>query len=115
MTNRYWVTSVDGAKAVLEGADARDRWTKVHGWTITTEPQPGDRVWLEHAETGGKQIFAAEAAPQWEGLGWHPTSPPEPVDLTKDPQLVDQGPPAAPVTAEKTKTSAPSAADKSKE
>lgn len=94
----YWLADVDGVKASVEGADERDRWTKVHGWAVTAEPVAGDLVWLQHEETGGRQVFAAEAAPQWEGLGWHPCPPPEPADLTKDPQLVDQ--PAAPAVAE---------------
>jgi hypothetical protein len=110
---KYWVTSIDGAKAVVEGADERDRWTRVHGWSETDEPAAGDMVWLEHEVTHGRQVFSAEAAPQWAGLGWHPTSPPEPRDLTKDPQLVDQQPePAAPA---KPKSTAAAGADKSKE
>jgi hypothetical protein len=91
---KYWITSIDGAKALVEGAEQRDHWTKVQGWTETADPRPGDRVWLEHEEHHGRQVFPAEAAPQWAGLGWHTSPPAEPVDLTKDPQLVDEQLPA---------------------
>ncbi len=89
----YWITDADGAKALVVGADERDRW-RVHGWTEAGAPAGLDRVWLQHEETGGRQLFAAEAAPTWSALGWHPAAPPEPVDLTRDPQFVDQ--PAVP-------------------
>lgn len=95
--NLYWITNVDGVKAVVEGADERDRWTRVHGWALTEAPTAGELVWLRHEEHGGRQAFAAEAAPHWAGLGWHPTAPPEPADFTKDPHLVDQ--PAADVVS----------------
>lgn len=105
----YWLTNVDGVKALVEGADERDRWTRIHGWTVSDEPAAGDLVWLQHETTGGRQAFAAEAAPQWEGLGWHPAPPPEPADLTKDPQLVDQPPAEAAAATEKQQTPAPAA------
>jgi hypothetical protein len=96
----YWIADPNtGAKASVEGAPERDRWVGVHGWALASEPQPGDRVWLRHDVTGGRQQFPVSAAPQWAGLGWHPGAPPEPVDLTKDARLVDQP------STESTKTS----------
>jgi hypothetical protein len=86
---KYWLTDTSGAKALVEGADERDRW-RPHGWAETDAPVAGDLVWLQHDVHGGRQLFAAAAAEQWAGLGWRPSAPPEPVDLTKDPQLVDQ-------------------------
>jgi hypothetical protein len=92
---QYWVADVDGVKALVEGADQRDLWTRVRGWSETTAPAAGDRVWLVHGEHGGQQVFAATAAEQWSGLGWAYSPPPEPADFTRDPQLVDQAPRAA--------------------
>lgn len=115
----YWIRDIEGVKALVEGAETRDTWVKVHGWQLTEEPTSTDLVWLQHNETGGKARFAAEAAPQWAGLGWHPSAPPEPVDLTKDPQLVDQPAadlaPAAAAAAGKPKTTAAAGADKHEE
>lgn len=88
----YWLTDTSGVKALIVGADERDRWSP-HGWHPTADPVAGDLVWLQHETTGGQQVFAAEAAESWKGLGWHPSAPPEPLDLTKDPMLVDQAPP----------------------
>lgn len=111
----YWLTSVDGVKASVDGADERDRWVRVHGWAVADEPAAGDLVWLQHETTGGRQVFAAAAAPQWEGLGWHPCAPPEPADLTKDPQLVDQAAAAALTEPDKTTKTRAAAGAESKE
>jgi hypothetical protein len=110
----YWIADVEGVKAVVEGADARDLWTRVRGWTATTEPAPGDRVWLRNETHDGRQVFAAAAAPHWAGLGWVPSDPPEPIDPTKDPLLVDQPPVVAPVVEPEkpVKSRAASGADK---
>ncbi|MEU4570728.1 hypothetical protein [Micromonospora sp. NPDC023956] len=90
----YWMADGYGNKALVEGAAERDRW-KPLGWAETTEPEPGDMVWMEHPETGGRQRFAAAVIEQWQGLGWHPAAPPEPVDVLHDSQLVDQAAPVA--------------------
>lgn len=98
----YWLVDGDGAKALVVGVDERDRF-RPHGWTETTEPAGSDMVWLEHEVTGGRQLFPMAVTPQWGALGWRLAGPPEPVDLTKDPQVVDQPltPPAAqPVVVE---------------
>ena len=112
---KYWIADIDGVKAQADGADDRDIWTRVRGWSETTEPVAGDMVWLEHETTGGKQKFSAEAAPQWAGLGWLPSSPPAPADFTKDPNFVDQLPVAAPAVEAKPKTQAPAGAADKKE
>jgi hypothetical protein len=84
-----WVTNVDGHLALVDVA-AADLW-KVAGWNPVDEPAfTGDRmVWLRHETTGGRALFAAAVVPIWSALGWHPTDPPAPIDLTKDPDLVD--------------------------
>jgi hypothetical protein len=118
----YWMTDTSGVKALVAGADERDRW-RPHGYADTADPVAGDLVWLQHDVSGGRQVFAAEAAEQWAGLGWHPSAPPEPVDLTKDPMLVDQAPaavlrlesPAAEESAPKTTSKSRAASGETKE
>lgn len=92
----FWMTDEFGAKALVTGVDERNR-LRPHGWRETTEPTGQDLVWLRHDVTEGQQLFSHAAAGQWAELGWHPSPPPEPVDLTKDPMLVDQA--AAPAPA----------------
>jgi hypothetical protein len=93
--NTYWISDpITGAKALAEGAAERDRWTD-RGWTPADEPARTDRVWLRHETTGGRQLFPASVVEQWAPLGWVPSAPAEPVDLTKDRGLVDE--PATPV------------------
>lgn len=90
MSERAWMSNpADGAYALI-GPDDVDRWT-VRGWQPVTK-EPGDQtmVWLHHPESDGRAQFPAGVVPQWQALGWQPGAPPEPVDLTKDPKLVDQ-------------------------
>ncbi|AGL13880.1 hypothetical protein [Actinoplanes sp. N902-109] len=108
----YWIADTTGAKAIVEGADERDTWTKVRGWAETTEPVAGELVWMQHEEHGGRAQFDARVVPDWEHLGWNVSSPPEPVDLTKDPTLVDQPPAEAEPVAAKPVKRAASGADK---
>lgn len=75
---RYWIRDVDGVYAQVEGAEARDQWTKVHGWTEADEPGPTDQVHVvnEHPEVGpGRLPFGAIDGP-WDALGWQPGPPP---------------------------------------
>lgn len=84
----YWMRTPDGAKALVTGAEDRDTWT-VRGAVEDDEPKPGEFVWLQHEQHGGRAKFPAEVVEQWELKGWHPSPPLEPVDLTRDPHLVD--------------------------
>lgn len=119
--NVYWVADPGGTLAVVEGAAARDEWTRVHGWTEVAEPRAGDMVWLQHSETGGRAKFPIEAAEQWAALGWRPAAPVPAPDLTKDPALVDQPPAEAAPLAEplpapvKPKTTSATGGEQSKE
>lgn len=107
----YWLTNADGHKARVEGAEQRDRWLPL-GWSVADEPVTGDMVYLEHEVSGGRALFPAAVVPAWGELGWQPAAPPEPVDLTKDPLLVDQ-PVAEPVAAPaKTSTATTAAKEK---
>jgi hypothetical protein len=94
--NSYWIADAEGNKALVEGAEARDVWTKVRGWSVTDEPGPTDQVHVVNAnpEIGaGRMPYAAVELHA--GLGWSAGPPPEPYDLTKDPVLVDQAPASA--------------------
>lgn len=112
----YWISDPAGVFAVVEGAAARDEWTKVHGWSETREPGAGDFVWMEHADHGGRAKFPVEAAEQWAGLGWVLAAPAAAPDLTKDPVLVDLPAATAPVAEPvKPKTASATGGEQSKE
>lgn len=107
--NRYWIADPNsGAKALIEGVEERDRWTKVQGWSETTEPVGDERVWLYNESIDGRTILPFGASQgHWAGIGWVPGAPPEPVDTTKDPALMDQpAPVAAPAAPAATPTTA---------
>lgn len=102
----FWIVNPNGgAKALVEGAEERDRWMRVHRWDETSEPVSGDMVWAQNANTGGRATLPWDTLGEggyWHGVGFAPSAPIEPVDLTKDPALRDQ--PAAAAPAEKTAT-----------
>lgn len=111
---KYWIASAMNELALVDGADARDQWVKVHGWHEITEPRPTDQVyiWRDGVDSPGR--IPLEALEGWEQLGWKAGPPPERINITKDPRLVDQ--PAAPVAAEPAKQTKPaSGGDKGKE
>lgn len=87
--NTYWITTVNGVHAQVDGVEERDRWTP-RGWTETGEPGPTDFVWMRKEGLEQPAQFAYGAAETWQQMGWEFSSPPEPVDVTKDPQLFDQ-------------------------
>ncbi len=86
--NTYWLTDGFGRKALVDGADQRDRW-KPLGWAEGDAPAGDDQVWMQHEAHGGRQLFTASVVSTWEALGWKPSAPPEPVDVLHDAQLVD--------------------------
>lgn len=90
----YWLTDGYGSKALVEGADQRDRW-KPLGWSEADDPAGDDRVWMRHTDHNGHAQFPASVVGTWRALGWEPSAPPEPVDVLHDEQLVDVTPPAA--------------------
>ncbi|WP_329013233.1 hypothetical protein OG271_04030 [Micromonospora rifamycinica] len=90
----YWLTDGYGNKALVVGAEERDRWVPL-GWAETTEPAGDDMVWMRHAGHGGHAQFAAGVVETWQSLGWEPSAPPEPVDVLHDDHLVDVTAPAA--------------------
>lgn len=87
--NTYWITTTNGYYGQVEGVDERDRWTP-RGWSATGEPGPTDFVWMWKDDLEQPAPFAYGAAPMWQQKGWQLGPPPEPVDVTKDPQLFEQ-------------------------
>lgn len=81
--NTYWISDPDGIRALVEGADERDRWTKVHGWAEAEEPDRLDFVWLRHEDPAlgaFRMTWEAAQLDAWAGRGWKPGAPPEPVN-----------------------------------
>lgn len=93
----HWIADASGNKAEVTDVDT---W-RPHGWTEAAEPEPGEFVWLQHEEHGGRQLFAQEVVETWSALGWKPAAPPEPVDLTRDRNLTDVQPEKATSTTNK--------------
>ncbi|MEV4767802.1 hypothetical protein [Micromonospora humida] len=71
----YWMADGYGAKALIVGADERDRWRPL-GWTETDVPAGIDMVWMRHEEHGGRAKFAAQVMDLWQAKGWKPSDPP---------------------------------------
>lgn len=96
----YWIADVNGVKAKVVGVDARDEWTKVRGWSETTEPAGQEFQWVRNVDHGGKGVMNHEAAVLHESLGWVPSGPDgydEPVEPTSEP--AKSSPKSAPVSA----------------
>lgn len=84
----YWLAGPTGEKAVVEGDAERDRFSP-HGWKESTAPADGDFVWMSHPDTQKPGLIAWGAREYWQGVGWQPSAPPEPVNPAIDPTLVD--------------------------
>lgn len=104
----HWMTDGYGSKALV-GADERDRW-KPLGWAESTDPEPGERVWLRHEEHGGRAQFPAEVVELWQQKGWQPSDPPpvespfnapEPADVVEPAPTTSLPAPAGKTTKEK--------------
>lgn len=92
----YWIADPEGVKAYVTTPGARDFWTKVRGWTETTEPTGHEFQWVRNENHGGRGVLNHEAALLHEGLGWHPCGP-SPVEGM--PEESESGPAAAPPAA----------------
>lgn len=107
----YWLTDGFGGKALVEGAEERDRW-KPLGWSESTEPAAGERVWLRHDVHGGRALFPAETVELWAAKGWQPSDPPpvpspfnadQPADVAEPVPTITSPAPAGKASSEKTK------------
>lgn len=108
----YWITTAEGTRGQVTGADERDRWTP-RGYEVVGEPADTDFVYMRKDGLEAVARFPYGAAATWQEMGWEFCPPPEPVDVTKDPQLFEQPLPEAPAKSAPTTTSKPAtAADK---
>lgn len=78
MKNTYWIADTEGVKACVVGANVRDQWVRVHGWSETTEPTGLEFQWIRNVDHGGRGVMNHEAAVLHVGLGWVPSDPPPP-------------------------------------
>ena len=86
--NTFWIKSPTGELAVLDDAEQLAIWTRVHGWSETTEPGPTDLVYMDNPDTVAPPApIAWGARGYWEGIGWRPSAPPQPVNPAVDPTL----------------------------
>lgn len=105
----FWLARDTEPVAFVDDAETADLLVRVHGYTEVTSEPAGDRqVYVAHTATGGHAVLPYGVLAAWGVLGWVPAGPPAPVDLTKDPVLVDQAEPVKP------KTAAPAATSKEK-
>ncbi|MEV4197014.1 hypothetical protein [Micromonospora globbae] len=74
---QVWMTDGYGNKALMDGAETRDRW-KPLGWYEAEEPAGDDRVWMRHQDHGGRAQFPAGVMGLWQQKGWQPSDPPAP-------------------------------------
>jgi hypothetical protein len=97
-----WVKNLAGEKALIDVADS-DRWS-LHGWSEATEPGDRDFVWMASPEVGRPGLLPWGARDYWQGIGFRPSPPPEPVNPTRDPALTDAASGAAEVPPDGTVT-----------
>lgn len=107
----YWIRNLFGHKALVAGADERDRWVP-HGWAESDEPTDGEFVYMEHPDEGiaGRPLIPWGARDYWQAVGFAPSPPEEPFNPTKDPALRD-----VPRQPDKTEKPAASRSNQSKE
>lgn len=82
-----WMTDGYSNKALVPVAEV-DTWIP-RGWVRSVLPADGERVWMQHDAHGGRAQFPVAVVAVWGALGWAPSAPVDPVDLLKDPVLVD--------------------------
>lgn len=97
--NTYWIADAEGVKAVVTGADARDEWTKVRGWTETTEPVDQEFQWIRNVDHGGKGVMNHAAVLLHAGLGWVPSGPDGYDEAEPEPTSSPTSKPAAKATS----------------
>jgi hypothetical protein len=77
---KYWMADSDGRKALIVGAEERDRWIP-RGWAEADEPIGDELVWARYDGVADPAQFPGGVFREvWEPKGWTPSAPPEPVD-----------------------------------
>ncbi|HEX2551631.1 MAG TPA: hypothetical protein VHK64_08560 [Nocardioidaceae bacterium] len=97
---KYWIRDVEGVYAQVEGADQRDQWTKVRGWSEADEPGPTDLVHVanENPEIAQGHPVPFGALEGWAGYGFYPAPPPGADDM-QTPAPAAQAEPVKPTKA----------------
>lgn len=111
---KYWLRNpADGTFAVAEGGEERDRLIPL-GHELADEPSDDAAfVWMRHDGIERPARLPYGAREHNLAREWTFAAPPDPVDLTKDPLLVDPVPAAAEPAAKSSATAKPAtAADK---
>lgn len=113
---QYWIGNLAGEKALVTGDGERDRWTRLHGWSETTEPADGEQVfvWMTNPETGHPAAISWQAREYWLARGFVVSPPEEPVNPTRDP-AVTATPEERPAASAPVKSAARSAAKEKEE
>ena len=89
----YWMRDIYGNRALVTD---RDRWIP-RGWADADEPTDREFVWMEKEDLEQPALIPWGARDYWQGIGFVSSTPPEPVNPTKDPVLTDvHEEPAAP-------------------
>lgn len=101
---KTWMRDADGRFALIEDDTERPSLEAL-GWATADEPTDTDHAWAWHEGIEQPGQIAYGARDYWEARGWVFGPPPAPVDLTKDPALVDQAPAAKPKPKPEPKTS----------
>lgn len=83
--NTYWIADTEGVKACVSGAAMRDYWTRIQGWTETTEPVGLEFQWIRNVNHGGRGVMNHDAAVLHAGLGWVPSDPPPVLGMPTEP------------------------------
>lgn len=105
----YWLSDLDGVKALVVGAEERARWVP-RGWSDTDDPARSERVWVRHPDVELPAVLPWDALQEsWAEKGWQPSAPIEPVDpftgvRPPPPVPADAGEPAEPKPQAKTST-----------
>lgn len=84
--NTYWLADEAGNKALVTGADERDRFLPL-GWSLAEEPVDNELVWARHEGIADAALFPAQALAAWAAKGWVAGAPPEPVNPLNDGSL----------------------------
>jgi hypothetical protein len=88
MSDSVWMRDPEGVYASV-AKDQVDTW-KPRGLTEVDEPTDDTTfVHMTHDDVEGRARIPWGARDYWQARGFRPTEPPEPVDVTKDPVLVD--------------------------
>lgn len=112
---KYWMRlPADGTVAQIDGAAERDRLAPL-GWEETAEPAATDFVWMRKEGIEQPARFAYGAAETWQRMGWEFSTPPEPVDPTKDPVFAESTPAPVRTETKSTATGAKATAAEKKE